>query len=99
MSSFAADRCFVSLFINGSLVLHDGSNRLKRYVEINIFSVRNSTLNAAGEICLCSYSAPILVELIVMLRASKLDTLKSTSIFKTFHCINTQHSFSQLSMQ
>src|SRR5688572_33186814 len=100
MAAFAFQLNFVSVGIDAGLGLQNGGNGFKSNAEINILSVGNTALNAAGMIGSGLYVAVfVLIELVVVLRAGHAQTIKPGSEIEAFYGVYAQHGFAKFSVQ
>ena len=68
------------------------------HIEIDIFSIAYAALYAARIIRFGADASAIIIKFIIVLRAPKFYSFKTTTIFKTLHRIDAEHSFAKFCM-
>src|SRR5882672_7402908 len=99
MSSFTGNDYLFSFLVHTLLVLHNGGHRFEGHIKVNVLSIGNATLYAAGIIRLRANLSAFIDKLVVVLRATQLHPLESTSVFEALNCIDTQHCFAKFGME
>ena len=83
MSSFPTYRNGLAGFIDGGLVLHDGSNGLEGATKIDIHPVTDTSLDAARTVRGCDDLTIKLFEQIIVFRPLQRDAGKSRSVLES----------------
>ena len=85
--------------VDGRLFHQDSGYRLEGYLEIDVLTVADASLNTTGTVGTCPDASVVVIENVILLASFLVHAAESLSVFESFYGIDAQHGITQGRMQ
>ena len=99
MPSFAAQSDLLKGIVDGILRQHEGGGGFESQAQVDVFTVGNATLNAAGAVGAGADAPVVHVKGVIVLTAAELGSTESAANLKSFASRDAQHGVSERGLQ